>query len=43
MIFDIKQDDFRRKARLVAGGHTTEAPATVTYASAVSVLGRDYG
>ena len=36
MIFDIKQDDFRRKARLVAGGHTTEAPATVTYASVVS-------
>jgi hypothetical protein len=36
MIFDIKQEDFRRKARLVAGGHTTEAPATVTYASVVS-------
>ena len=36
MIFDIKQEDFRRKARLVAGGHTTEAPATLTYASVVS-------
>ena len=36
MIFDIKQEDFRRKARLVAGGHTTEAPATITYASVVS-------
>ena len=36
MIFDIKQEDFRRKARLFAGGHTTEAPATITYASVVS-------
>ncbi len=36
MIFDIKQEDFRRKARLVAGGHTTTAPATITYASVVS-------
>jgi len=36
MVFDIKQEDFRRKARLVAGGHTTEPPATVTYASVVS-------
>jgi hypothetical protein len=29
-------EDFRRKARYVAGGHTTEAPATLTYASVVS-------
>lgn len=36
LIFDIKQEDFRRKARLVAGGHVTEAPATITYASVVS-------
>ena len=36
MIFDIKREDFRRKARLVAGGHTTQAPATITYASVVS-------
>ena len=36
LIFDIKQEDFRCKARLVAGGHTTEAPATITYASVVS-------
>jgi hypothetical protein len=36
MIFDIKMEDFRRKARLVAGGHRTEAPATITYASVVS-------
>ena len=29
-------DDFRRKARLVAGGHMTKAPASTTYASVVS-------
>jgi hypothetical protein len=36
LIFDVKMEDFRRKARYVAGGHTTEAPATLTYASVVS-------
>ena len=36
MIFDIKQEDFCHKARLVVGGHTTERPATITYASVVS-------
>ena len=37
MIFDIKfGENFRRKARLVTGGHTTEAPATLTYSSVVS-------
>jgi hypothetical protein len=37
MIFDIKMDsNFTRKARLVAGGHTTEAPASITYSSVVS-------
>eukprot|EP01082_Thalassiosira_pseudonana_P015427 g13704.t1 g13704 contig9:237785-238624(-) len=36
MIFDVKMEDLRRKARLVAGGHTTVAPATMTYASVVS-------
>ena len=36
MIFDVKREDFRCKARLVAGGHTTAAPATITYASVVS-------
>ena len=37
MIFDIKMDgSFTRKARLVAGGHTTEAPASITYSSVVS-------
>ena len=36
MIFDIKMEDFRRKARYVAQGNMTEAPATLTYASVVS-------
>ncbi len=36
MIFDIKMEDFRCKARLVAGGHMTKAPANITYASVVS-------
>jgi hypothetical protein len=36
MIFDVKMEDFRQKARLVAGGHLTKAPATITYASVVS-------
>ena len=35
MIFDIKMENFRRKARLVAGGHMTTAPASVTYAGVV--------
>ena len=36
MIFDIKMEDFRRKARLVAGGHMMETLKTLTYASVVS-------
>ena len=32
-VFDIKMEDFRCKTRLVAGGHMTEAPATIIYAS----------
>ncbi len=36
MIFDIKMEDFWCKARLVAGGHRTKAPATITFASVVS-------
>jgi hypothetical protein len=36
IIFDVKRENFRCKARLVAGGHTTKAPATITYASVVS-------
>ena len=36
MIFDVKMDNFRRKARLVAGGHMKMTPATMTYAIVVS-------
>ena len=37
MIFDVKiGENFRRKALLVAGGPTTDAPATLTYYSVVS-------
>ena len=37
MIFDVKiGENFCRKARLVAGGHTTEAPAMLTYSLVVS-------
>jgi hypothetical protein len=35
MVFDIKMD-FSWKARFVAGGHTTEAPTSMTYSSVVS-------
>lgn len=35
LVFDVKMD-FTRKARFVAGGHTTEAPSTITYSSVVS-------
>jgi hypothetical protein len=35
MIFDVKMD-FTRKARLVAGGHMTDTPASLTYSSVVS-------
>ena len=36
MIFDIKMEDFRMKARLVAGGHVTDVSPTITHASVVS-------
>ncbi len=36
MVFDDKMEDFQQKSRLVAGGHKTKAPATITYASEVS-------
>ena len=37
MIFDVKMvENFRRKARLVADGHKTDSPATITYSSVVS-------
>jgi hypothetical protein len=35
IIFDVKMD-FSRKARFVAGGHTTMAPSSTTYSSVVS-------
>lgn len=35
MVFDIKMD-FTRKARLVADGHLTDTPSSVTYSSVVS-------
>ena len=34
--FDVKMEDFHRKAIYVAGGHTMELPATIIYASVVS-------
>ena len=37
MIFDIKMDrEFTRKERLVAGGHMTDTPSSITYSSVVS-------
>jgi hypothetical protein len=36
MVFDVKMEDFKCKARLIAGGHKTDAPATITYASVIS-------
>ena len=36
MIVNVKMENFRQKARLVAGGHMTNFPAAVTYISFVS-------
>ena len=37
MIFDVKMgENFCRKARMVAGGHKTTTPSTITYSSVVS-------
>ena len=36
MVFDVEMEGFRHKARLVAGGYMTKAPATFTYASVMS-------
>ena len=36
VIFDVKMEDFRQKARLVAGGHMTSEPDVITYSSVVS-------
>ena len=33
MVFDVKMENFQRKARLVACGNQTEAPATISYSS----------
>ncbi len=35
VIFDVKMD-FTRKARFVAGGHTTDTPGSIMYSSVVS-------
>ena len=36
VVFDAKMGTLKRKARLVADGHLTETPPTMTHASAVS-------
>jgi len=37
MIFDVEMgENFRRKTRMVAGGHMTESPSSLTYSSVVS-------
>jgi CxxC motif-containing protein (DUF1111 family) len=36
MVWDVKMEDFCRKARFMAGGHMTETPASNTYANVVS-------
>jgi hypothetical protein len=33
MIFDVKMEDFRSNAMFVVGGHTTDTPHAMTYAS----------
>ena len=36
MVFDIKMEDFKRKAQLVVGGHMTNIPGTITYSYVVT-------
>jgi hypothetical protein len=36
MIFDVKMEDFRRKALFVDGGHTMDTPHAMTYASVIT-------
>ena len=37
LVFDIKMgENFRRKVRMVAGGHTINVPISLTYSSVVS-------
>ena len=38
LIYDVKMEDFRRKARLVAVGHMIDTPKCMTYSS---VVGRE--
>ena len=38
LLYDVKMEDFRSKARLVAGEHMTETPKCMTYSS---VVGRE--
>ena len=38
LIFDVKMEDFRRKARLIAGEDMTDTPKCMTYSS---VVGRE--
>ena len=38
LIYDVKMEGFRRKARIVAGGNMTETPKCMTYSS---VVGRE--
>jgi hypothetical protein len=40
IVFDVKTDlqKTARKAHFIAGGHTTTAPSSLTYLSAVSVV-----
>ena len=35
LIYDVKRENFRRKARLVASGHMTDTPKFMTYLSVV--------
>ena len=36
LIFDVKMEDLGCRASMVAGGHITDVPQTITYASVVS-------
>ena len=36
IIFDVKMGSLRRKARLVAGGHMTASPSSITYSRVAS-------
>ena len=35
MVFNVKMEDYKRKYRLVAGGHVTEPPDNIAYARLV--------